>query len=407
VVKIQRIHAREIIDSRGNPTIEVDVFLDDGAFGRASVPSGASVGTLEAVELRDGGRRYGGKGVLKAVQNVNEIIAPKIISTTSEQEHVDELLVLLDGTENKSALGANSLLAVSTAVAKAAAGSKGVALYEHLATTKDFVMPTPMMNIINGGAHANNSLDIQEFMIIPTGFKKVSEAIRCGCEIFHTLKNILNDKGHSTSVGDEGGFAPDFANSYEALDIISLAIERSGYKIGEQVQLALDVAASEIYKEDKYNIENQELSAGELCGFYKDLCQIYPIVSIEDPIAEGDHDGWKLITKEMGTEVQLVGDDLFVTNTKLLKRGIESNMANSILIKPNQIGTITETLQAIKIAQENNYKQIISHRSGETEDTTIAHIAVATGASYIKTGSLSRTDRIAKYNELLRIEEAL
>ena len=394
---IENIHARQIMDSRGNPTIECDITLSGGAFGRASVPSGASTGSFEALELRDGGNTYMGKGVLKAVKNVNEIIAPALIGMDAEkQEDIDEKMLALDGTPNKDKLGANA---------------KHIPLYKHIAdifgNSNPCVLPRPMMNIINGGAHADNGLDAQEFMIIPNGAKDEVEAIRMGAEIFHNLKSILKKSKHSTNVGDEGGFAPNFDTCHEALDTIVEAIRAAGYKPGEQVSIGLDVASSEFFDNGVYHFEGQDKTADEMIAFYEKLISEYPVISIEDGIAEEDWDGWKKLTKTIGDKCQLVGDDLFVTNPIRLKKGIDNGVANAILIKVNQIGSLTETLRAIKMAQDAKYSVVISHRSGETEDTTIADLAVATNAGQIKTGSMSRTDRMAKYNQLIRIEEEL
>lgn len=408
-MEITKIIAREIIDSRGNPTVEVDVILSDGSMGRASVPSGASTGKLEAVELRDNDSRFLGKGVLKAVENVNKLIAPKLIGESPfDQRNIDDLLIELDGTENKSNLGANAILAVSIAVAKASALSKDLPLFKYLnSNSEDYKLPKTLMNVINGGAHADNKIEIQEFMIMPNLGISVKEFIRIGAEIFHSLKAILHADGHSTNVGDEGGFAPNLDNASQALDYITLAVKKAGYELGKDVMLALDCAASEFYKDGLYHIGGKTLSSKELINYYKRLVSDYPICSIEDPMAEDDHQGWKLITEELSTKIMLVGDDLFVTNKKILTQGIEEKMANAILIKPNQIGTLSETMDTISLAKSAGYRAIISHRSGETEDTTIAHIAASTGVGYIKTGSLSRTDRLAKYNELIRIEEIL
>jgi enolase len=406
------IYAREILDSRGNPTVEVEVYLESGVMGRAAVPSGASTGEREALELRDGDKgRYLGKGVLKAVKHVNEIIAEALIGwEVTDQTGIDRKLLELDGTDFKSNLGANALLGVSLAVAKAAAEESGLPLYQYLGGANAKELPLPMMNIINGGAHADNNVDFQEFMIMPTGAASFSEALRMGAEIFHALKKVLKDKGYNTSVGDEGGFAPNLKSNEEALEVIMQAIKAAGYKAGDDVMLALDVAASEFYKDGKYRLEAEQQpvkTSAELIEFYADLVDRYPIVSIEDGMAENDWDGWKLLTERLGARIQLVGDDLFVTNTKILKEGIQKGIANSILIKVNQIGTLTETLDAIEMAKRAGYTCVISHRSGETEDTTIADLAVATNAGQIKTGSLSRTDRICKYNQLLRIEDEL
>lgn len=409
---IKNVHARQIMDSRGNPTIECDITLEGGAFGRAAVPSGASTGSFEALELRDGGTSYMGKGVLTAVTNVNEIIAPAIIGTdASNQTALDEKMLDLDGTQNKEKLGANAILAVSLAAAHAAAAQKNMPLYKYIAeiygNANPVVLPRPMMNIINGGAHADNGLDAQEFMIIPNGAKSEAEAIRMGSEIFHNLKSILKKSGNSTNVGDEGGFAPNFHSCAEALDTIISAIRAAGYKPGEEVSIGLDVASSEFYKDGIYSFEGKSMTAEQMIEYYAELISNYPIISIEDALAEEDWENWKKLTDKIGNKCQLVGDDLFVTNPNRLKKGIDSGVANAILIKVNQIGSLTETLRAIKMAQDANYGVIISHRSGETEDTTIADLAVATNAGQIKTGSMSRTDRMAKYNQLLRIEEQL
>lgn len=408
------IYAREILDSRGNPTLECEVFLESGAFGRAAVPSGASTGEREALELRDGDKgRYLGKGVLQAVDNVNEKIANELIGMEAfDQTGIDQYMLEMDGTPFKSNLGANATLGISLAVAKAAAEESGLPLYKYLGGANARELPLPMMNIINGGAHADNNVDIQEFMIMPAGACCFSEALRMGAEIFHALKSVLKKKGLNTAVGDEGGFAPDLKSNEEALQVIMEAIEQAGYKPGVDVLLALDVASSEFYnKETKlYTMENEakkEKSAAEMVDFYEDLVNRYPIVSIEDGMAENDWDGWKLLTERLGKRIQLVGDDLFVTNPAILKEGIEKGIANSILIKLNQIGTLTETLEAIEMAKRAGYTTVISHRSGETEDTTLADLAVAVNAGQIKTGSLCRTDRVAKYNQLLRIEDEL
>ncbi|ALD90212.1 phosphopyruvate hydratase [Cupriavidus gilardii] len=407
------IIGREVLDSRGNPTVECDVLLESGVMGRAAVPSGASTGSREAIELRDGDKsRYLGKGVLKAVEHINTEISEAIMGLdASEQAFLDRTLIDLDGTENKSRLGANAMLAVSMAVAKAAAEEAGLPLYRYFGGSGAMQMPVPMMNIVNGGAHANNSLDIQEFMIMPVSQKSFREALRCGAEVFHALKKILADKGMSTAVGDEGGFAPNFASNEECLNTILQAIEKAGYRAGEDVLLALDCASSEFFREgeDLYHLEGEglTLNSTQWADYLANLCDKFPIVSIEDGMAEGDWDGWKVLTDKLGKRVQLVGDDLFVTNTKILKEGIEKGIGNSILIKINQIGTLTETFAAIEMAKRAGYTAVISHRSGETEDSTIADIAVGTNAGQIKTGSLSRSDRIAKYNQLLRIEEDL
>lgn len=407
---ISYVKAREILDSRGNPTVEVDVYCeDDGSFGRAVVPSGASTGKHEALELRDKvKKRYLGKGVQKAVKNVNNTIAKKIIGMDAIcQFEIDNIMLDLDGTETKSKLGANSILGVSLAVAKTAANSLEIPLYGYLGGVNANILPIPFMNIINGGAHADNNLDFQEFMIVPHGFGKFSESIRAGVEVFHHLKQLLIKKGYSTSVGDEGGFAPNLKSNEQAVELIIQSIEKAGYKPESQVSLALDVASSEFYKAGGYSIENKRLSADKLIELYKKWTTNYPIISIEDPLSENDWKGWESITNELGNKIQIVGDDLFVTNTKRLAMGIKRNVANSILIKVNQIGSLTETLQAIEMARNAGYTHIISHRSGETEDTTIADISVATNSGQIKTGSASRSDRIAKYNQLLRIEEEL
>ena len=409
---IEEIHAREILDSRGNPTIEAEVTLVGGEVGRAAVPSGASTGEHEAVELRDDDKkRYAGKGVLKAVANVNEIIAPEIVGLDSlDQAEVDTALINLDGTANKSKLGANALLAVSLATARAAANYLEVPLYRYLGGPNARTLPVPMMNIINGGAHADNNVDFQEFMIVPVGAKTFREALRIGAEIFHTLKAVLKKKGYATSVGDEGGFAPNLRSNEEAIETILEAIAQAGYAAGKDCLLALDPAASEFFEADSYifkKSDKRKLSSEQMVAFWKEWTEKYPIISIEDGMAENDWAGWKTLTDELGRRVQLVGDDLFVTNTKFLLKGIESGVANSILIKVNQIGTLTETLDCIELARTNGRTAVISHRSGETEDPFIADLAVATNAGQIKTGSLSRTDRIAKYNQLLRIEEDL
>jgi len=408
---IAEIKAREILDSRGNPTIEVDVRLSGGAFGRAAVPSGASTGAHEALELRDGDpKRYGGKGVLKAVANVTGIIAPQLKGAdAAEQAEIDRRLIALDGTENKSRLGANAMLGVSMAAAYAAAAAKGVPLYRYLGTDPQ-LMPVPMMNILNGGKHADSSVDMQEFMIVPIGAPSFAEALRYGAEVFHALAAILKQRGHSTNVGDEGGFAPNLRSNQEPLDLILEAIAKAGYRPGDDVSLALDPASSEFYENGKYvfaRSDKKSRSADEMVRFYADWLDRYPIVSIEDGLAEDDWDGWRLLMRELGGRAQLVGDDLFVTNPKRLRRGIDEAVANSILIKLNQIGTLSETLNTIEMARAANYAAVISHRSGETEDTTIADLAVATGVGQIKTGSLCRGERLAKYNRLLRIAEEL
>ncbi len=403
------VHGREVLDSRGNPTVEAEVILESGAIGRAIVPSGASTGEREAIELRDGDpKRFHGKGVLKAVDNINGEIAKRIRGMESlNQREIDLALIELDGTENKGRLGANAILAVSMAVARASAQELGVSLYEYLGGRFGSRLPVPLMNVINGGAHADNPLDIQEFMIVPVCGGSFREALRAGVEVFHTLKKVLKEKGFSTNVGDEGGFAPNLSSTQEALDTLMQAIERTGYKPGEDILLALDCASSEFYRDGLYHLEGKKLSSEEMIAFYEELLDRYPIVSIEDPLSENDWEGWKELTKAIGSRVQLVGDDLFTTNPKVLRRGIEEGVANSILVKLNQIGTLSETLDTVMLAKENSYSPIISHRSGESEDTFIAHLAVATNAGQIKTGSASRSDRIAKYNELLRIEEEL
>ncbi len=410
--KISDIHARQIMDSRGNPTVECDVKLSGGAMGRAAVPSGASTGSFEALELRDGGTDFMGKGVSRAVKNVNEIIAPELIGAdASDQTAIDEKMLSMDGTPNKDKFGANAILAVSLAVAHAVAAQKKMPLYKYLAeiygNNNPHVLPRPMMNIINGGAHADNGLDAQEFMIIPNGASDEYAAIKMGSEVFHHLKKILKNGGHSTNVGDEGGFAPNFNSCAAALDAIIAAINDAGYKPGSDISIGLDVASSEFYADGVYKFEGKQMSSDDMIGFYSDLISKYPIISIEDALAEEDWDGWKKLTETLGQKCQLVGDDLFVTNPMRLKRGIDVGVANAILIKVNQIGSLTETLRAIRMAQDANYGVVISHRSGETEDTTIADLAVATNAGQIKTGSMSRTDRMAKYNQLLRIEEEL
>jgi enolase len=408
---ITRVHAREILDSRGNPTLEADVTLASGHMGRAAVPSGASTGTKEAVELRDGDKsRYLGKGVTKAVGNVNTTIAAALKGfDAADQVGLDGTLIALDGSENKGTLGANALLGVSMAAAHAVAASRGLPLWKHLAGDRAPVLPVPMMNIINGGAHADNNVDMQEFMVLPVGFDRFAEALRAGTEIFHALKSVLKGRGLSTAVGDEGGFAPDLKSNEEAIEVILEAIGKAGYRAGEDVMLGLDVASSEFFENGKYNLvgEGKRLSTEQFVDFLAGWSRQYPIITIEDGMSEHDWDGWAQLTKAVGGSVQLVGDDLFVTNPKILKQGIDQGVANSILIKVNQIGTLTETLAAIAMAEAAGYTQVISHRSGETEDTTIADIAVATTATQIKTGSLCRSDRVAKYNQLLRIEEAL
>ena len=411
---IESVYAREVIDSRGNPTIEVEVQTEDGSFGRALVPSGASTGAYEAVELRDGDKdRYLGKGVLKAVENVNDVIGPELNGLdVRDQAGIDALMIELDGTPNKGKLGANAILGVSMAVAHAAADYSGLPLYRYLGGFNAKVLPTPMMNIINGGEHADNNIDFQEFMIMPVGMATFKEAMRCGAEIFHALKSVLHGMGLNTSVGDEGGFAPNLPSNEAAIGVILEAIEKAGYVAGKEVMLAMDVASAEFYDKatGKYVLAGEggkSLTSKELVDFYATLCEKYPIISIEDGLDEDDWDGWKYLTEQLGHKVQLVGDDFFVTNTERLAQGIEKGLANSILVKVNQIGTLTETFEAIEMAQKAGYTAVISHRSGETEDATIADIAVATNAGQIKTGSLARTDRIAKYNQLLRIEDEL
>lgn len=405
------VYARELLDSRGNPTVEVDVMLECGEIGRAAVPSGASTGAFEAVELRDGDKeRYLGKGVLEAVENVNSIISPEVIGMDAlDQMYIDQTLIELDGTPNKSKLGANAVLGVSLACAKAAALALGIPLYRYIGGVNACELPVPFMNILNGGKHADNNIDIQEFMIVPLGAETFSESIRMGTEVFHTLKKVLHGKGFNTSVGDEGGFAPNLASNEAALEVIVEAIIKAGYNPGEDVSLALDVAATELYKEDKYHLfgEGLEKTTEEMIDYYEELVDRYPIISIEDGLYEDDWDGWKLFTNRLGKRIQIVGDDLFVTNTERLAKGIELGVANSILVKVNQIGTLTETIDAVKMAGKAGYTSVISHRSGETEDTTIADIAVALNTGQIKTGAPSRTDRVSKYNQLMRIEEEL
>lgn len=402
------VFAREVIDSRGNPTVEVDVELESGAFGRAIVPSGASTGQREALELRDKDKRYGGKGVMKAVKNVNEKIAPKLYGLEAcDQAYIDNLMINLDNTKNKGKLGANAILGVSLAVAKAAAMESELSLYSYIGGVNARELPVPMMNILNGGAHADNNLDIQEFMIMPAGAAKFSEALRMGAEIFHSLKKLLHAKGLNTAVGDEGGFAPSLKSNEEAIVIILEAIKKAGYKPGKDIFLALDVAASELYSKGKYKWEGKTVSSAFLIDYYAKLIDKYPVKSIEDGLAENDWTGWEAMTKKIGARVQIVGDDIFVTNPEIFAKGIAKGIGNSILIKLNQIGSLTETLDAIEMAKRAGYTAVVSHRSGETEDTTIADLAVAMNTGQIKTGSLSRTDRIAKYNRLLRIEEEL
>ena len=406
---IYEVYGREVLDSRGNPTVEVEVVLESGVTGRAIVPSGASTGEREALELRDGDKtRYLGKGVTTAVNNVNEIIAPRIEGLeVTEQALIDNLLIDLDGTENKSNLGANAILGVSMAVARAGAYFVDLPLYRYLGGVRARELPVPMMNVINGGAHAQNSLDVQEFMIVPAGADCFKEALRMGVEVFHALKAVLKDKGFATGVGDEGGFAPQISSTRETLDLLLKAIEKAGYRPKDDVLLALDVAASELYKKGKYRIDGNTWTPKQLVAFYEELVKDYPIISIEDGLAQNDWDGWKLLTDRCGSTIQIVGDDIFVTNSKILMEGIEKGITNSILIKLNQIGTVTETMTTIEIAKRAGYTCVISHRSGETEDTFIADLAVAVNSGQIKTGSASRTDRVAKYNQLLRIEEEL
>ncbi len=408
MAKVKQVKAREVIDSRGNPTVEVDVFLSNGAFGRAAVPSGASTGEFEAVELRDGDKkRFLGKGVLKAVKNVKEVILPKIKGKEADFKKIDKILIDLDGTPNKSKLGANAILGVSLAIAKAAANSRKIPLYKYLGGAKANLLPLPLMNILNGGVHADNNLDIQEFMIAPLGFNSFSTALRAATEVFHNLKSILKSKNLSISVGDEGGFAPNLNSNQEALELIIAAIEKAGYKPGKEVALALDSAASSFFKDGAYVFEGQKRDSQYMIDFYAKMVEKFPIVSIEDGLDENDWDGWSKLTGKLGKKIQLVGDDLFVTNVDRFKQGIDKGVANSILIKVNQIGTLSQTIAAIDLASKSGYTAVISHRSGETEDTTIAHLAVGKACGQIKTGSVSRTDRVAKYNELLRIEEEL
>lgn len=410
-LEIVDVVARQIIDSRCFPTVEVEIYLEDGTMGRAAVPSGASTGMYEAVELRDGDKNvYQGKGVLKAVQNVNDTIAEELIGcNVFDQTYIDKMLIELDGTNNKGKLGANAILGVSLAVANAAANALGIPLYRYIGGVNAKVLPVPMMNILNGGSHADNSVDLQEFMIMPAGASTFSDALRMCAEVYHTLKKILNDKGYATGIGDEGGFAPNLKSNSEALDVIIEAIGKAGYKAGEEIFIAIDAASSEYYKDGKYVLEHEgrTLSSAEMVDFFEDWVNKYPIISIEDGMAEEDWDGWKLMTERLGKKVQLVGDDLFVTNTERLEKGIQLGVANSILIKLNQIGTLTETLNAIEMANRAGYTAVVSHRSGETEDTTIADLVVATNAGQIKTGAPARSERVAKYNQLIRIEEEL
>ncbi|HSG28334.1 MAG TPA: phosphopyruvate hydratase [Candidatus Krumholzibacterium sp.] len=408
---IEYIHAREVIDSRGNPTVEVEVLLEGGATGSVIVPSGASTGEHEAVELRDGDKgRYGGKGVLKAVANVNDEIAPEIVELDAlDQVYIDGLLCELDGTPNKGRLGANAILGVSLAVARAAADELGLSFYQYIGGPNAKVLPVPMMNVLNGGRHADNNVDIQEFMIVPVGACCLTEAVRYGAETFHALAGILSEKGYATSVGDEGGFAPDLRSNAEGFEVITMAIEKAGYRPGEDICLAIDAAASEFLTDKGYRLdaEGRTMSAEEMVSFYEDITGRFPVISIEDGLAEDDWDGWKILNSRLGGRIQIVGDDIFVTNTERLARGIREKAANSILVKLNQIGTLTETLDAIEMAKRAGFTSVISHRSGESEDATIAHVAVAVNAGQIKTGSMSRTDRVAKYNELIRIDEEL
>ena len=405
-MKISKIYAQEVLDSRANPTIKASVVLENGTIGSAIVPSGASTGKREALELRDGDKaRFGGKGVLKAVANVNEQICEALVGfNIFNQQNIDDAMIKLDGTPNYSNLGANAVLGVSMAVARAAANALNIPLYRYLGGANARVLPVPMFNIINGGAHANNSVDFQEFMIMPFGFNKFSDALRASAEIYQTLKKLLNDAGHSTAVGDEGGFAPNLSDNEEPLKLIMKAIEQSGYKAGEQIKIALDVAASELYENGKYCLQGREFSSDEMIEIYKNLCEKYPIFSIEDGLSEDDWDGWKRLTSALGDKIQLVGDDLFVTNEKILREGIEKNIANAILIKPNQIGSITQTMRTVRLASRNGYRCIMSHRSGESEDSFIADFAVALNTGEIKTGATARSERNAKYNRLVEIE---
>lgn len=405
MVFIENVYAQEVLDSRGNPTVRATVELSDGTVASATVPSGASTGKREALELRDKDERFGGKGVLKAVTNVNEAIAEVVVGLSPfNQKEIDDIMLEIDGTENYSNLGANAVLGVSMAVARAAAKSLNIPLYRYLGGANASILPVPMFNIINGGAHANNSVDFQEFMIMPFGFDNFSDALRAAAEIYQTLKKILNDAGHSTAVGDEGGFAPNLKDNEEPIKIIMSAIEKAGYKAGEQIKIALDVAASELYENGKYKLENKEFTSEEMIEYYANLCEKYPIFSIEDGLSEDDWDGWKKLTERLGKKVQLVGDDLFVTNEKILLEGIKKGVANAILIKPNQIGSVSQTMQTVRLAQRNGYRCIMSHRSGESEDAFIADFAVALNTGEIKTGATSRSERNAKYNRLLEIE---
>jgi len=410
MVVIENIFADEILDSRGNPTVRVTVELSDGSIASANVPSGASTGVNEALELRDGDKRYKGKGVLKACENVNSVIANELIGMSPyDQAEIDNIMLELDGTENKSKLGANAILGVSMAVARVSANSLGLPLYRYLGGSNALVMPTPMLNIINGGAHADNDVDLQEYMIMPVGFESFESALRASSEIYHTLKKLLEKDGHPTALGDEGGFAPNFKNNEEPIEYIIKAIQEAGYEAGKDIVIALDAASSEFYKNGKYELagENRVLTKEEMVEYYANLVEKYPIVSIEDGMAEDDYEGWKLLTEKLGDKIQLVGDDLFVTNKKILKEGIEKGIANAILIKPNQIGTVTETMQTVRLAQRNGYNCIMSHRSGETEDAFIADFAVALNTAQIKTGAPARGERTAKYNQLLKIERSI
>jgi len=408
VAAIEAVGAREILDSRGNPTVEVEVLLEDGTFARAAVPSGASTGAFEAVELRDGDSRYGGKGVEKAVTAVVETLSDAIVGMdASDQREIDQAMLAADGTPNKANLGANAILGVSLAVARAAADSAGLPLYKYVGGNNAHVLPVPMMNILNGGAHADSNVDVQEFMIAPIGAPTFREALRYGAEVYHALKSVLKEKGLSTGLGDEGGFAPNLESNRAALDLIAEAVAKAGYELGTDVALAMDVAASEFYEDGAYVFEGAKKTSAEMSAYYAELCAAYPIVSIEDPLNEEDWDGWKTITDELGSKVQLVGDDLFVTNVERLQRGIAGGQANSMLVKVNQIGSLTETLDAVELAHRSGFSNMMSHRSGETEDTTIADLAVATNCGQIKTGAPARSDRVAKYNQLLRIEDEL
>ncbi|GHT50505.1 enolase [Endomicrobiia bacterium] len=418
MAKIEKIAGREIIDSRGNPTVEVDVALDDGSFGRAAVPSGASTGSREALELRDGDKkRFGGKGVLKAVSNINKLIAPELIDLEiTKQQEIDDIMIKLDGTDFKSNLGANAILGVSLACAKAGADSNKLPVYEYVRKiynikSDKYILPVPLMNIINGGEHADNNVDLQEFMIAPVSAGNFHEALRMGCEVFHGLKKVLNEKGYATGVGDEGGFAPNLTSNAQALEVICAAVKAAGYEVGKDIVFALDVAASELYENNKYTLEGEVKdkvkTSKDMITFYEDLLSKYPVISIEDGLSESDWDGWKTLTDDLKSKLQLVGDDLFVTNTKIFKEGIDKGIANSILIKVNQIGSLSETVAAVQMAYQAGYTAIMSHRSGETEDNVIADLAVALNTGQIKTGSASRTDRMCKYNQLLRIEEEL